>query len=93
MCYQACLLTSKNTIDLDDIHLPSDPLSESSDVSVDLIDGSLDKTVKQFEAKLLAKLYPDYPSSRLLAEKVGLSHSAVANKLREYGISHKGKSK
>ena len=93
VCYQACLLTSKNTIDLDDIHLPSDPLSESSDVSVDLIDGSLDKTVKQFEAKLLAKLYPDYPSSRLLAEKVGLSHSAVANKLREYGISHKGKSK
>lgn len=89
VCYQACLLTIKNSIDLEDIHLTSHAIPDTSDVAVDLLDGSLDKTMKQFEAKLLAKLFPDYPSSRLLAEKVGLSHSAVANKLREYGINNK----
>lgn len=85
VCYQACLLTTKSSIDIDDINLVN-PNHRNDELSLDLIDGSLDKTVKQFEAKLLAKLYPDYPSSRLLAEKVGMSHSTVANKLREYGI-------
>lgn len=52
-------------------------------------DGTLDEAVKAFEADLLRKLFPRYPSSRQLAKKLGLSHTAVANKLREYGISRK----
>ena len=52
-------------------------------------EGSLDQAVKRFEAGLLRKLYPAYPSSRLLAKKLGLSHTAIANKLREYGINKK----
>tara|TARA_R110001583_G_scaffold183806_2_gene342591 strand:+ start:4729 stop:6402 length:1674 start_codon:yes stop_codon:yes gene_type:complete len=38
------------------------------------------------EKSLLERLYPDYPSSRKLAARLGLSHTAVANKLRKYGI-------
>ncbi|MDZ7901820.1 MAG: TyrR/PhhR family helix-turn-helix DNA-binding protein [Rheinheimera sp.] len=34
-------------------------------------------------------MFPAYPSSRQLAKKLGLSHTAVANKLREYGINRK----
>ena len=86
VCYQACLLTSKSTIDLGDINLVNKAQEHQPDVELELIDGSLDKTMKQFEAKLLASLFPSYPSSRLLADKVGMSHSSVANKLREYGI-------
>jgi len=89
VCYQACLLTNKNMIDIDDISLVSHIKIQDAEYEIDLIDGSLDKTMKQFEARLLARLYPEYPSSRLLAEKVGMSHSAVANKLREYGIKQK----
>ncbi len=47
---------------------------------------SLEQTVKEFEADILRKLYPTYPSTRQLARKLGMSHTAIANKLREYGI-------
>ena len=51
--------------------------------------GSLDEEVKRFEKQLLRKLYPSYPSTRQLARKLGVSHTAIANKLREYGINKK----
>jgi transcriptional regulator of aroF, aroG, tyrA and aromatic amino acid transport len=50
-------------------------------------DGTLDEEVKKFEKDLLKRLYPFYPSTRQLAKKLGLSHTAIANKLREYGIN------
>lgn len=52
-------------------------------------EGTLDAAVKGFEADLLRKLYPAYPSTRQLAKKLGLSHTAIANKLREYDINKK----
>ncbi|WP_033070563.1 sigma 54-interacting transcriptional regulator [Thalassospira australica] len=38
------------------------------------------------EREMLVRLYPDYPSSRKLAERLGVSHTSIANKLRKYGI-------
>ena len=52
-------------------------------------EGTLDEAVKVFEADILRKLYPAYPSTRQLAKKLGLSHTAIANKLREYDINKK----
>jgi len=52
-----------------------------------LVNGSLEQTVKQWEAELLKRLYPQYPSTRRLAKAVGSSHSTIANKLKEYGIN------
>ncbi|GAB1042024.1 MULTISPECIES: transcriptional regulator TyrR [Shewanella] len=52
-------------------------------------EGTLDQAMKQFEAGLLRRLYPAYPSTRQLAKKLGVSHTAIANKLREYEISKK----
>ncbi|WNC69671.1 sigma-54-dependent transcriptional regulator [Thalassotalea nanhaiensis] len=52
-------------------------------------EGTLEEVVKGFEADLLRKLYPAYPSTRQLAKKLGLSHTAIANKLREYNINKK----
>lgn len=50
-------------------------------------EGCLDDAMKQFEANILRRLYPAYPSTRQLAKKLGMSHTAIANKLREYKIS------
>ncbi|PKH98384.1 hypothetical protein CXF78_19000, partial [Shewanella sp. 11B5] len=44
---------------------------------------------KEYEASLLRRLYPAYPSTRQLAKKLGVSHTAIANKLRDYSISKK----
>ncbi|HBG19680.1 MAG TPA: hypothetical protein DDY32_10520, partial [Desulfobulbaceae bacterium] len=32
------------------------------------------------------RLFPQYPSSRKLAERLQTSHSAIATRLRKYGI-------
>ncbi len=44
------------------------------------------QAMDMLEKTLLEQLYPDYPSSRKLAARLGLSHTAIANKLRKYGI-------
>jgi transcriptional regulator of aroF, aroG, tyrA and aromatic amino acid transport len=56
---------------------------------VEEFNGTLDEEVRRFEKDLLKRLYPSYPSTRQLARKLGLSHTAIANKLREYGINKK----
>jgi transcriptional regulator of aroF, aroG, tyrA and aromatic amino acid transport len=52
-------------------------------------EGSLDDAMKEYEASLLRRLYPAYPSTRQLAKKLGVSHTAIANKLRDYQITKK----
>jgi len=41
---------------------------------------------KQFEKEVLKSLYNEYPSSRKLAKRLGVSHTSIANKLRDYGV-------
>ncbi|SDB05351.1 transcriptional regulator of aroF, aroG, tyrA and aromatic amino acid transport [Pseudidiomarina indica] len=83
--FRSISMAEGDTLNLADIHLPdSERLHEN--VAVDLEEGSLEEAVKKFEATILRRLYPSYPSTRQLAKKLGLSHTAVANKLREYGI-------
>jgi TyrR family helix-turn-helix protein len=48
--------------------------------------GSLDDAVASFEKALLQRLYPEHPSTRKLAERLRTSHSAIAVRLRKYGI-------
>lgn len=53
----------------------------------EVLDGSLDDISKRFERSVLTRLYRTYPSTRKLAKRLGVSHTAIANKLREYGLS------
>lgn len=66
-------------------HLPQ---IESSEVNLPTInlDGSLDEIMKEYESQVLERLYQSFPSSRKLAKRLNVSHTSVANKLREYGI-------
>jgi transcriptional regulator of aroF, aroG, tyrA and aromatic amino acid transport len=35
---------------------------------------------------VLERLYGDYPSSRQLGKRLGVSHTTIANKLRQHGL-------
>jgi transcriptional regulator of aroF, aroG, tyrA and aromatic amino acid transport len=72
------ILTVKNIV------LPT-PKSQVSWVN-NIENKTLDEITKQFEKEILLKLYDQYPSSRKLAKRLGVSHTAIANKLRDYGI-------
>lgn len=52
--------------------------------------GSLDDAVAGFEKALLQRLYRDHPSTRKLAERLQTSHSAIAVRLRKYGVGGGG---
>ena len=54
--------------------------------SEDSFPDSFAEAQRAFEADLLRQLFPRYPSSRKLAKRLKLSHTAVANKLRNHGI-------
>lgn len=85
--YRAISILEGKELNKENIQLPSCATTISY-VSDDF-DGTLDDEVKRFEKDLLRRLYPSYPSTRQLAKKLGLSHTAIANKLREYGINRK----
>lgn len=54
-------------------------------LSLDLT-GSLDEIMQRYEEQVLEELYVKYPSTRKLAKRLGVSHTAIANKLRDYQI-------
>lgn len=86
--YQAVSLLEGSEISPEDLQLPT--YNDGFGYYDDNFEGTLEEAVKRYESSLLRRLYPAYPSTRLLARKLGVSHTAVANKLREYGISRKG---
>lgn len=58
-------------------------------VGEEAMEGSLDDITRRFERSVLTQLYRTYPSTRKLARRLGVSHTAIANKLREYGLSQR----
>ena len=71
-----------------DILLP-DYDAGSLAVGEEAMEGSLDDITSRFERSVLTQLYRSYPSTRKLAKRLGVSHTAIANKLREYGLNQK----
>ncbi|RMO99975.1 hypothetical protein ALQ30_200202 [Pseudomonas syringae pv. persicae] len=55
------------------------------------LEGGLDACVGRFERSVLEQLYAQYPSSRQLGKRLGVSHTTIANKLRDYQISKEAK--
>jgi len=75
-----------DVLQMEDIHLPENEVS-SSIISDETLEGSLDEIMKRYESGILANLYKTYPSTRKLATRLGVSHTAIANKLREYDLT------
>ncbi len=84
--YHALTLLEGDTLNPCDLNLPK---AKNESYDEDLFDGSLDEACKRFEKLLLQRLYPSYPSTRQLAKRLGVSHTAIANKLRDYKITKK----
>ncbi|KHD26797.1 transcriptional regulator [Vibrio caribbeanicus] len=85
MVLRALTELESDVLDAELFHLPQLESSSSHLPSINL-DGSLDEIMKEYESQVLERLYQSFPSSRKLAKRLNVSHTSVANKLREYGI-------
>ena len=82
--FRAVTMTEAPVIEAQDLELA---VAGSAPETAPIDDvASLEEAVAQFERALLARLYTHYPSTRKLAERLQTSHSAVATRLRKYGI-------
>ncbi|CDF85280.1 sigma-54-dependent phenylalanine hydroxylase transcriptional regulator PhhR [Pseudomonas sp. QL9] len=88
--FQAVSLCEGGTIKAEHIRLPDygapHPLGDFS------LEGGLDAIVGRFERAVLERLYREHPSSRLLGKRLGVSHTTIANKLRQHGLGQGGES-
>ncbi|OCG07683.1 hypothetical protein A9G13_05560 [Gilliamella sp. wkB178] len=83
--YSALAQLTTKVLTVKDIVLPMPAVSQLLWVE-NIENKTLDEMTKQFEKEILLRLYDKYPSSRKLAKRLGVSHTAIANKLRDYGI-------
>lgn len=82
--FQAVSLCEGDTLEPAHLRLPD--VGEAPGLSGIDLDGSLADIMGDVERRVLASLYPQHPSSRQLAKRLGVSHTTIANKLRHYGI-------
>ncbi len=75
----------RDKITTDQLKLPM--LQPIPSESHELLDISYRQAVNAFEKQLIESLYPSFPSTRKLAKRLGLSHTAVAKKLRQFEIA------
>lgn len=83
--FQAVSLCDGEVIEAQHLRLTGEARDEGLD-NIDLT-GSLGDIHDEVERRILAHLYPEYPSSRLLAKRLGVSHTTIANKLKRHGIA------
>ena len=84
--FRAAAICESNLVQIDDLDIAGTAVAaQQTDAEVD----SLEAAVATFEKALLEKLYPSHPSTRQLAARLQTSHSAIAMRLRRYGIPGK----
>ncbi|WP_095094180.1 sigma-54-dependent transcriptional regulator [Pseudomonas sp. Irchel 3A5] len=83
--FRAAAISDSNLVDIGDLDIAGTAVAGEIDGEV----GSLEQAVDTFEKALLEKLYADYPSTRQLAARLQTSHTAIAHRLRKYGIPGK----
>ncbi|MGH8436293.1 MAG: sigma-54-dependent transcriptional regulator [Pseudomonas sp.] len=84
--FRAAAICENPQVEIGDLDIAGTSVARQGDGEV----ASLEQAVEDFEKALLEKLYASYPSSRQLAARLQTSHSAIANRLRKYGIPGKG---
>jgi transcriptional regulator of aroF, aroG, tyrA and aromatic amino acid transport len=83
--HRALVVQDTKKLTKSDIQVPSSSLVNNVVMEDEEI--NLEEAVREFERNILERLYPQHPSTRQLAKRLGLSHTAIANKLKEYGIN------
>jgi TyrR family helix-turn-helix protein len=80
--FRAAAISESNLVDIGDLDIAGTAVARQHDGEV----GSLEQAVEAFERDLLEKLYRQHPSTRQLAARLNTSHTAIAHRLRKYGI-------
>ncbi|MCK1788140.1 sigma 54-interacting transcriptional regulator, partial [Pseudomonas sp. TNT11] len=83
--FRAAAICESSLVDIGDLDIAGTSVARQSDSEID----SLEQAVEDFERSLLEKLYTSYPSTRQLASRLHTSHTAIAHRLRKYGIPNK----
>jgi transcriptional regulator of aroF, aroG, tyrA and aromatic amino acid transport len=83
--FRAAAICESSLVDIGDLDIAGTSVARQSDSDVD----SLEQAMEEFEKTLLEKLYVSYPSTRQLASRLQTSHTAIAHRLRKYGIPNK----
>lgn len=84
--FRAVAMSDNDLLDTNHIALDTPDDGEKNTISYSNVD-SLDSALGHFEQELLQSLYPHYPSSRKLGQRLKVSHNTVALKLKKYGIT------
>jgi TyrR family helix-turn-helix protein len=84
--FRAAAICEGPWVGIDDLDIAGTSVAGRQDSDV----VSLEQAVEAFERDLLQKLYISFPSTRLLAARLETSHTAIAHRLRKYGIRSLG---
>ena len=83
--FRAAAICESTLVDIGDLDIAGTSVARQSDGEIE----TLEHAVETFEKALLEKLYVSYPSTRQLASRLQTSHTAIAHRLRKYGIPGK----
>ena len=83
--FRAAAICESTLVDIGDLDIAGTSVARQSDGEIE----TLEEAVESFEKALLTKLYVSYPSTRQLASRLQTSHTAIAHRLRKYGIPAK----
>jgi len=86
--FRAVTLSDTPVIDAAQLELAGADVAEPGSGPEEV--GSLDEAMAAFERSLLQRLLPQYPSTRKLAARLRSSHTAIAARLRRYGLKAPG---
>ncbi|WP_342247245.1 sigma-54-dependent transcriptional regulator [Pseudomonas sp. OTU5201] len=83
--FRAAAICDSSLVEIGDLDIAGTAVARESDGEVN----SLEEAMENFERALLEKLFVTYPSTRQLAARLQTSHTAIAHRLRKYGIPGK----
>ncbi|TWR98310.1 sigma-54-dependent transcriptional regulator [Pseudomonas saxonica] len=83
--FRAAAICESTVVDIGDLDIAGTSVARQSDGEIETLEGA----VEAFEKALLTTLYVSYPSTRQLASRLQTSHTAIAHRLRKYGIPGK----
>lgn len=84
LLFRTMALLDDTVLDSHHIQLPKEQELTIVDDFIDV--QNWDEAQQRFEQRLLEKMYPQYPSTRKLAKRLGVSHNKIAMKLKRHGI-------
>ena len=82
--YRAVSLNTTGQLKAEDLNIKTTAATINTHEFADL---GLQEIMDNYEAQILKAFYQEYPSTRKLAQRLGVSHTAIANKLKQYNIN------